>query len=1565
MNWNTTYRTLLVTVCLSLATLASSLAQTIGIPSISPTAPCPGAPVSATVSTTGSFSAGNIFTLQLSDEFGTFGSVTSVASVTAAPTSATSIVFPATALPTSLNYGTAYRFRVTSNKPTVPPSQTNPISIGTPLPGLATTASFCQNTGNQNITATGNNIEWYAGFAANAPVLSPTGNTYPVSTSLATTGNGITYYATQTLNGCKSAKAAINVTVVAPPSTQPTVGNLSPAYCPTASPTPLSALTNGTGASIRWYSPPSSTTSGGTTLAAPQTTGTYAYTVSQLNAQGCEGPKQFVNVTVYDTPTTKPKISGSLTPQFCSNQLPAVLSATNDGTVGTKIRWTTSGATDVDNFTIAVPNTSKTYQVYQLSANNCPSGVFETVAVSVNTTPGKPTSAYTNDTRSYCAGSTQAAISANANSGYSLKWYLPAAAGGGTKTQSTIDAPTVAGTYAYTVTQLNQVNGFTCESSPLVITVVVKDAPTGKPKTNYPNNSPSYCANQVPTSLEASTDNNAGTFVRWTLPNNTISDSPTVNAPATSGTYQVRLVNTATGCEGPQLAVPVAVNGVPGAPTPTNTALTYCIDNAPATLSANSDAGNKLVWYVPGVTGGQEQTTYPAPRVGGPYAYSVSQRTTAGCEGSKLELKGTVNVGPTTAPSVQNVTYCDNLRPVSLTATTTGTGKTIRWTQLGGSTTDGPTIDAPKTANTYFYEVQQLDANGCSSSSPKSITVTVNGSPSAPLVKTLTLCQSRTTQPLAATATGTNVLTWYDAAGNALTGTPSPAVSATGTTDYFVTQTNGNACISDKAKLTVSVNAVPTKPAPVTPRDYCAGETASALSATGSNLLWYGTDPTGGTGSGQATTPATSTPGVTNYYVTQTVASCESDRQVIPVTVKRKPGLPTAVNNLEFCQNYTAPIPTATAETGASLSWVSGNTASPTPPNVPTNLVQTYTYAVYQTLDGCASDRAPFTVRVKPTPGQPGTTPFQLCQFGPTRSLDVQGTQIKYYDANDQLLGGAPTLPVDQPQTLTYKVTQTLDGCESQPKKTYSVIVYPKPGAPTTQSVQYCLDTQDQPKQTVQPLTAGGQNLRWFFVDGAEFPGAPTPVTSSTSVFDFGVTQTVNNCQSDKATLRVSVLSTPTPVLSSSVVAYCRNDVAKPFEATGENLTWIDPNGVVTNTTPTPPTINAISGATYQVYARGTANGCYSARAKVKLVVNTSPTLALLGGTTINYGQTTNLQLRFTSTPPYAYTLSDGTSGTAVDSLATVAVKPLRTTTYQVANVTNNCGSGLPGNPATAVITVNIPTITTAPLAVTGGLCVGNTFSVGYTTTGSFNTGNAFKVQIADTTSKIYVDASPASLANPLTASLPTTLKGGPYFVRVTATNPGAEVAGANSPTVLTVRALPTATLLGTQNIYETYPANLTVVLTGDAPWAITYSQDGGSPISFNTAASPHILNVQPAKTATYTLGTVTNSCGTGVVSGTAVVTVLPLLAVEEPLNGAVDVYPTPTQAVLTVDINVRLTAENPATLTLTDMVGRPMLTRRVTDQHTQLDLSQQPAGLYLLNVSVGDKRVVRKVMKQ
>ncbi|GAA4468305.1 hypothetical protein GCM10023189_53380 [Nibrella saemangeumensis] len=628
-----------------------------------------------------------------------------------------------------------------------------------------------------------------------------------------------------------------------------------------------------------------------------------------------------------------------------------------------------------------------------------------------------------------------------------------------------------------------------------------------------------------------------------------------------------------------------------------------------------------------------------------------------------------------------------------------------------------------------------------------------------------------------------------------------------------------------------------------------------------------------------------------------------------------------------------------------------------------TATVTNTTYFVSQTLNGCESPRASLSVQVIATPAQPVTNPVSYCQNAPSQPLTAAGASLRWYDNAGILLGPGVTPSTGTAGPQTYLVTQTVNGCESG-KAPLVVTVNAIPAAPGVTPLTYCLTVPDQPNQNVGPLTANGQNLRWYNSDGNPFQSAPTPPVDNVGTLNFQVTQTVNNCESPKATITVTIQTTPAPTVPNPVVTYCRNDNATPLVANGTNLRWIDPYGAVTQNAPTPFTLNATrpGGETFFVYQIG-ANGCASTRTSITLIVNPTPTLSLIGSPTINLGQPATLQLRFTSVPPFSYTLSDGISGTVSDTIQNITVTPAQTTLYQVISVRNACGNGLPGNPATATVTVRIPTITTGALTATTQ-CVGTSITVPFTTTGEFNQGSVFRVQVADTTTKNYVDISTGSAGSPITANLPANLTGGRYFVRVIATNPTIPVLGSNSPTVITVQPLPTATLTGTQDIYEGSTGRLSVALTGTGPWTFSYS-DNTSTQTVTTNANPHILEVRPLQNTTYQLVSVSNNCGTGTVSGTAAVTVLPLLSVEDdPFSAGITVFPVPANAELTVEFAAPLQQE-PAQLTLTDLRGWPALQRTTRTRRTALDVNQLPPGVYILKIQVGDKHTLRRVLKQ
>lgn len=98
----------------------------------------------------------------------------------------------------------------------------------------------------------------------------------------------------------------------------------------------------------------------------------------------------------------------------------------------------------------------------------------------------------------------------------------------------------------------------------------------------------------------------------------------------------------------------------------------------------------------------------------------------------------------------------------------------------------------------------------------------------------------------------------------------------------------------------------------------------------------------------------------------------------------------------------------------------------------------------------------------------------------------------------------------------------------------------------------------------------------------------------------------------------------------------------------------------------------------------------------------------------------------------------------------------------------------------------------------------------------------------------------------------------------------------------VTVRALPTATLRGTAAVCAGSPTPLTVHLTGQAPYTVRYSADGGATATTLTvsaadldASGNYAFAVQPAATTTYTLTAVTDAnCPGATPAGAAVVTV-------------------------------------------------------------------------------------------
>lgn len=224
-------------------------------------------------------------------------------------------------------------------------------------------------------------------------------------------------------------------------------------------------------------------------------------------------------------------------------------------------------------------------------------------------------------------------------------------------------------------------------------------------------------------------------------------------------------------------------------------------------------------------------------------------------------------------------------------------------------------------------------------------------------------------------------------------------------------------------------------PATNTDVTYCQYTPAAALTAAGTDIKWYDT-PTGGTPLATAPVPATDAIGEVWYYVTQTVRACESTRQPIKITVLEKPGLPTATQFYEFCQD--APTQQLTAN-GIGLKWyrtASDGTGFDTAPTPPSTKPGTYLHYVCQSLNGCKGDRIPIEVVIHPTPPEPVTQKeLFIKQYTPVTTLTATGQELTWYDASLSIVPHQPVITTQVLGKTEYYVSQTINNCVGRLQK--------------------------------------------------------------------------------------------------------------------------------------------------------------------------------------------------------------------------------------------------------------------------------------------------------------------------------------------------------------------------------------------------------------------------------------------------------------------------------------------------------------------------------------------------
>jgi len=407
------------------------------------------------------------------------------------------------------------------------------------------------------------------------------------------------------------------------------------------------------------------------------------------------------------------------------------------------------------------------------------------------------------------------------------------------------------------------------------------------------------------------------------------------------------------------------------------------------------------------------------------------------------------------------------------------------------------------------------------------------------------------------------------------------------------------------------------------------------------------------------------------------------------------------------------------------------------------------------------------------------------------------------------------------------------------------------PSAPTASAQSFCGSA------TVANLVATGSNLKWYNVSSGG-----TALTSSTalSTGTYYVSQTVDDCESERTSVSVTVSANPNASIAVTETSgntnndgtICNGASATLTASGGTAYTWS------TGETTAELTQNPTTTTTYTVTVTK-ANGC-KANNNQTLTVNALPTpsvsVAETSGTANDDGNIcAEATAVITATRGTAYAWSSG------ENTASITINPSATTTYTV-TVTDANGCSASTSQSLNIDPLAVPTITMQPVAVTQCASTNATFTVEATSSENI-------------TYQWLKDGINIEDANDATLTLNTLVANDAanYSVDVIGlcgTVPSTSVALVVNPlTVITTQPTALTQCFGTN-------ANFNVVATGTG--TLTYQwKKNNTNIAGATNASLNYPNVLTSDAGSYTLEVV-GGCGI-LTSNAAVLVVNPIPA--------------------------------------------------------------------------------------
>ena len=654
-----------------------------------------------------------------------------------------------TSFPTAINTASAsnvtYYVSQTVNSCEGPRSSINVVVNAIPLNPTTTSnlITYCQNVAAVPLIASGSALKWYTVPSGGiGSTTTPTPNTAAATT--------ISYYVSQTVNGCESGRTQIDVLVNPTPSA-PSV-NSPLTFCLGESAPALSTATVTN--PLKWYSVSTGGSSVTSIIPSTASSGVTSYYVSQTNNDSCESPRSEISVRVNTIPLA-PVVTSVVS--YCKGATASPLTATV--TSGNTLRWydVNTGGTPLAG--APTPGTSTegtiTYYVSQLtSATGCESA-RASIVVTVKANPSIPT--FTSPI-TFCQFSPATTLTAAASAGGTLNWYTTATGGTGSLTAPT-PSTAIATSTSFYVSQT--IDG--CEGPRGTILVTVNPTPASPTISSLVNPT---CTNTFGSlslnNLPTGTDLPYNSYTISKLPGiQTISDSSSSRPinDLTPGTYTFTVSNGL--CTSTPTA-PVTINAVPiqSAPVVGTIIQPTCTVATGSVTLTNLPSGS---WTLTSNTGdiisGSVSSKLISGLASGTYSFSVTNSDGCVSPSSTNIIIGSQPVAPA-VPAV-NPQFFES--PAIAAELVPAPSATIKWYT---SSTGGTALASSATITSGTYYVSETQ-NSCESSRRATL-ITVDPPTNAGIVNAVgvsTIC-SGSSATLVLTGYVGSVIKWQSSVDN-------------------------------------------------------------------------------------------------------------------------------------------------------------------------------------------------------------------------------------------------------------------------------------------------------------------------------------------------------------------------------------------------------------------------------------------------------------------------------------------------------------------------------------------------------------------------------------------------------------------------------------------------------------------------------------------------------------------------------------------------------------------------------------------------------------------------------